>query len=67
MHHPPLPRASRDLLLLPETDLPDVVHELMRRRRLSALVQTIHSELQSEDPGLRDRARHALGRLGFTE
>ncbi|WP_300436219.1 hypothetical protein [uncultured Mameliella sp.] len=62
-----LPEASRDLLEIPQQDIPAVVHGLIGCRCFSALVRTIHGELASEDPGLRRQARQALDRLGFPE
>lgn len=62
-----LPEASHDLLEIPRQDIPAVVHDLIGRRSLSALVRTIHGELASKDPGLRRQARMALDRLGFPE
>lgn len=62
-----LPRASRDLLQVPQQDVPAVIHSLLGRRALSRLVQEIHREMRSPDPALRAQANRALRHMGFTD
>ncbi|MCT4608067.1 MAG: hypothetical protein N4A70_02570 [Pelagimonas sp.] len=67
MSHVALPVQSSDVLNVPVNDVPEVLRSLLNRRGLSALMQQIHADLQSESEALRQTARAALAHLGFAE
>ncbi|WP_417719243.1 hypothetical protein [Salipiger sp.] len=62
-----LPTGTAEVLDIPDRNMPDVFSALIAERRLSRLVATIHGDLWSGNPGLRQRSRLALRKLGFTD
>ncbi|WP_212536640.1 hypothetical protein [Thetidibacter halocola] len=47
--------------------MPDMMRTMLRQRRLTALMQSIHADMRSEEPSIRMAARLALDRMGFID
>jgi hypothetical protein len=62
-----LPAHSADVVALAEGAVPDMMRTMLRQRRLTALMQSIHVDMRSEEPAIRMQARLALDRMGFID
>ncbi|MCR8548074.1 hypothetical protein M4578_09555 [Salipiger sp. P9] len=62
-----LPHGTEDVLALPVRDIPDTISDLVKCRKFSGLVSSIHRDIRSPDPALRDKGALALKRLGFPD